>query len=415
MIIIHDVNDSPEYVPRVLEPLVRKVLASFPAVVVTGARQTGKSTLVRHLAAETGHEYLTLDDLETLDRARREPDALVRSADRLILDEVQRSPDLLLAVKRCVDEERIPGRFVLTGSANLLLLHRVSETLAGRAVHLTLWPLARRERLGRGTSGNWTRFFETPADSWLEVFRDEEPAAESWQDAARRGGYPTPALLPDAEARELWFAGYTRTYLERDLQDLQAVASLVDFRRLMRAACLRLGNLVNQTEIGRDVGLSQPTVHRHLGLLEASYQLVRLPAYAVNRTKRLIKTPKLFWSDTALALHLAGETEPHGPHLENLILTDLLAWRSTLVQAPELLYWRTAAGEEVDLVVEWQGKLLPIEVKSSRRPHLRDAKTLASFRKEYADTALPGLLVHGGEERTWLADGILALPWWAIL
>ncbi len=275
--------------------------------------------------------------------------------------------------------------------------------------------MTRRERLGQGTAGNWTRLFETPAESWDEALRDEAPSSESWRDAARRGGYPVPALLPDAEERTLWHAGYTQTYLERDLQDIQAVASLVDFRRLMRAACLRLGNLVNQTEIGRDVGLSQPTVHRHLGLLEASYQLVRLPTYAVSRTKRLIKTPKLYWSDTALALHLSGEPEPQGAHLENLLLTDLLAWRSTLVQAPEILFWRTAGGEEVDLVVEWRGKLLPIEVKSSARPRLRDTKALASLREEYADKALPGLLVHGGEEIRWLADGILAAPWWALV
>src|SRR6185437_9499892 len=142
---------------------------------------------------------------------------------------------------------------------------------------------------------------------------------------------------------------YVRTYLERDLQDLASINALPDFRRLMRAACRRIGQLVNQTELGRDVALPQATVHRWLNLLEVSYLLVRLHAYAVNRTKRLIKAPKLFWGDTGVAMHLADIGEPGGPHFENVVLQDLLAWRDARLERAELGYWRTSVGEEVDL------------------------------------------------------------------
>jgi predicted AAA+ superfamily ATPase len=415
MIIIHAMNGFP-VLPRLLQHPLDLALRSFPVVVVTGSRQTGKSTLVRFLAEAPQRPYLTLDNLETLERARREPEALVRSTGRMTLDEVQRSPDLLLAVKRAVDEEKAPGRFLLTGSANLLLMQRISESLAGRAAYLTLWPLTRREQLGMGAAGAWTRLFEAEDRSWRDLLEAEKAEPEDWRDLARRGGYPIPSHeLADLETRALWFDGYTRTYLERDLQELSTVTSLVDFRRLMRAACLRLGNLVHQTELGRDVGLPQPTVHRHLALLETSYQLVRLPAYAVNRTKRLLKTPKLYWCDTGLALHLAGETEPRGAHLENLVLADLLAWRDSLVPRPEVLYWRTVKGEEVDFVLEWRGQVLPIEVKATAQPRLADARGLMSFRAEYPDLTRAALLLHTGTETGWIADGVLAAPWWKVI
>ena len=176
--------------------------------------------------------------------------------------------------------------------------------------------------------------------------------------------------LDTAEDRDIWFDGYVRSYLERDLQELSAIAALPDFRRLMRAACLRLGQLVNQTELGRDVALPQPTVHRYLHLLETSYLLVRLPAYAVNRSKRLIKSPKLYWGDTGVGLYLAQGVEPDGVHLENLVLHDLLAWRDARLDRAEVFYWRTAIGEEVDFVIEAGGRLLPIEVKATGRPRL---------------------------------------------
>ena len=387
----------------------------MPAVVVTGARQTGKSTLAEKLTAGE-RRFSSLDDLDVLELARRDPEALVAGTTPVTLDEVQRAPDLLLAIKREIDRRRRPGQFLLTGSANFALLEGVSDSLAGRASYLTLWPLTRREQLGIGRCGLWEELLAAPSSSWPEILSGDEPGPADWRALARRGGFPTPALkLTRAAERAIWFDGYVSTYLERDLRALSAITALPDFRRLMRASALRLGQLVNQTELGRDVALPQPTVHRWLNLLEASYLLVRLPAYGVNRTKRLIKTPKLYWGDVGVALHLAGQPDPTGAHLESLVLGDLLCWRDSRAEPAEVLYWRTAAGEEVDLMVESAGRLLPIEVKTNSRPRLRDASGLRAFRAEYRETARSGLLLHTGSETRWLAPDVLAVPWWRVL
>jgi hypothetical protein len=401
--------------PRLVARSLAERLRVMPAVVVTGARQTGKSTLAQELAPGE-RRYLSLDDLDVVDAARRDPDVLVGGAQPVTLDEVQREPDLLRAVKRAIDRQRRPGQFLLTGSANLLLMRQVSESLAGRASYLTLWPMTRREQAGLGRCGVWDELLAAPDDEWLDLLAAQPDEPEDWRTLARRGGFPTPAIhMRTAHERAVWFDGYVRTYLERDLQDLSAIAALPDFRRLMRAACLRLGQLVNQTELGRDVALAQPTVHRYLNLLETSYLLVRLPAYAVNRTKRLIKSPKLYWGDTGLALHLGGSDEPGGAHLENLVLHDLLAWRDVRLDRAEVCYWRTAIGEEVDFVIEAGGRLLPIEVKATGRPRLGDATHLRTFRSEYGKKARAGLLLHTGSTLEWLAPDVLAAPWWRVL
>jgi predicted AAA+ superfamily ATPase len=413
MIIIHTVNDM--LLPRLVSRSLGDRLRVMPAVVVTGARQTGKSTLARDLAPGE-RRYFSLDDLDVMDAARRDPEALVGGARPVTLDEVQRQPDLLRAVKRAIDRRRRPGQFLLTGSANLLLMRRVSESLAGRASYLTLWPMTRREQRGLGRCGVWEELLEARDEEWMDVLAAQPDEAEDWRALARRGGFPTPAVhLTTARERAIWFDGYVRTYLERDLQQLSSVEALPDFRRLMQAACLRLGQLVNQTELGRDVALPQPTVHRHLNLLETSYLLVRLPAYAANRTKRLIKSPKLYWGDTGVALHLAAGAEPGGAHLENLVLQDLLAWRDARLDRAEVHYWRTATGEEVDFVVETGGRLLPIEVKATSRPRLRDAVHLRTFGAEYGGKARAGLLLHTGSALEWLAPNVLAAPWWRVV
>jgi hypothetical protein len=412
MDIIHAVNNKAlrRHVQRALSERLRVM----PAVVVTGARQTGKSTLVQVLTPGD-RRFLSLDDLDVADLARRDPEALVGGSGPVTLDEVQREPDMLSAVKRAIDRRRRAGQFLLTGSANLLLMRRVSESLAGRASYLTLWPMTRREQRGMGRSGLWEELLSTEDSGWLDLLRAQDNAPEDWRALARRGGFPSPALhMKGAAERTVWFEGYVRTYLERDLRALSAVAALPDFRRLMRAACLRVGQLVNQTEVARDVALPQPTVHRYLNLLETSFLLVRVPTYSVNRTKRLIKTPKLYWGDVGLALHLAGVTEPTGAHLENIVLNDLLCWRDARAEQGEVLYWRTTTGEEVDFVIEAAGRILPVEVKTTPRPRLADAAALRSFRAEYGRLSRAGLLLHTGTKLEWLTPDVLAAPWWVV-
>lgn len=412
MDIIHAMDDF--VLPRLASERVRAHLAAMPAVVLTGARQTGKSTLARSLRPEG--RYATLDDLDVLDLATRDPGALVGGTGPVVLDEVQRAPDLLHAVKRAIDGHRQRGRFLITGSANLLLLERVSESLAGRASYLTLWPMTRREQRGEGRAGRWDDLLAHPDAAWPDLLADAPDAPEDWRALARRGGFPTPAVeMRDDDARAIWFEAYARTYLERDLQALAAITALPDFRRTMRAAALRVGQVLNQTELARDVAVPQPTVHRWLNLLEASYLVVRVPAFATNRTKRLIKSPKLFWSDVGLALHVAGLEEPTGAHLENVVLHDLLAWRDARSARADVHHWRTADGVEVDLIVEADGALLPIEVKSTARPRVADASGLRAFRAAHAERARAGLLLHAGDRTEWLTADVLAVPWWRVL
>ena len=413
MIIIHRMDDP--LLPRLVAGSLAERLRVMPAAVITGPRQAGKSTLAQELSPQP-RRYFSLDDLDVVDAARSDPELLVGGSQPVTIDEVQREPDLLRAVKLAIDRKRSNGRFLLTGSANLLLMRQVSESLAGRASYLTLWPMTRREQRGLGRCGIWDELLGAADEEWLDIVSAQPDSPEDWRALVRRGGFPTPAVhMRTARDRAVWFDGYVRTYLERDLQDLSSIAGLPDFRRLMRAACLRLGQLVNQTELARDVALPQPTVHRYLNLLETSYLLVRLPAYSVNRTKRLIKSPKLYWGDTGVALHLAADPEPAGAHLENLVLHDLLAWRDARLAPAEIFYWRTTIGEEVDLVIETEGRVMPIEIKATGRPRLGDAAHLRTFRAEYGKSARAALLLHTGNTTEWLAPGVLAAPWWRVL
>jgi uncharacterized protein len=409
-------GDMHDLLARVAESKLRQLLDVFPVAVVTGARQTGKSTLVQRSELSGDRPYLTLDDILVRDQARRDPELLLDRGDRLILDEVQHAPDLLLAIKRRVDQARAPGRYILTGSANLLIHHRVSESLAGRAGYLSLWPLTRREQLGLGESGVWSALLKEAPVRWPEIVASQQVPPEDWRALVRRGGYPVPAHVLSSHAdRELWLAGYAATFLERDVGQISAIENLADLRRVITALCLRVGGLLNQAEVARDLGMPSSTVQRYLNLLELSYQLVRVPAYAVNRTKRLMKSPKVYWSDTGLAMHLSGEAEPRGQHLENLVLTDLLTWAESEAGQVSILHWRTSAGAEVDFVIERPNRLLPIEVKAARRVRHADARHLRAFQAEYADLAPAALLLYDGEESFWLDRNVFAVPWHRII
>lgn len=406
-----------ELVPRAAINAVELALRVNPVVVLTGARQTGKTILAQQFAARDGRPTLSLDDPDTRERARTDPIGLLNQAPAILLDEVQREPALVLALKRVVDDmgpNRRPGRFLLTGSANLLLMKPVADSLAGRASYVRIHPFTRRELLGLGSAGIWSELFDSGTSDWLDLVQSSAAPADDWRILAAQGGFPSPAYWLDSEPeRARWFLGYEATYLERDLRDLSDIHLLPAFRNLIRATCLRIGNLVNQTELGRDVGLHQSAVHRYLDLLETSYQLQRLSAWSGNRTTRLIKAPKVYWVDTAAALFLTGEDEPRGAHLENLVLNDLLVWRDSINERADIGYWRTAGGREVDFVVERKRQRIAVEVKATPAPKYRDAAVVKDF--VATSGAAGGLLLHGGEQTFWIADKVLATPWWRVI
>lgn len=411
-----------QILPRHLLPALEGLLREVPVVVLTGARQTGKTTLARAPEVAAGRAFRTLDDLRVLELAEREPDLLVSEAPRMTIDEVQRAPDLLRAVKRAVDSRREPGRFLLTGSANLLLLGKVSETLAGRAIYIELGPLTESEKASAPPPPITTLMTCVDAEAARACLSERSPVTDRpWAEIAAEGGYP-PVLPLSAAVRARWFDSYVASYLERDVRQLSAIASLADFRRLVEVAALRVGGIVNQADIARDAGLSRPTAHRYLNLLEASCQLRRLRPYRRSRTARLVKSPKLYWTDTGLALHLAGLHTPHeveaaprsGVFLENLLLAHLDGWRETVAPRPEISYYRTAGGVEVDFVLERGRSVLPIEVKAAASVRRSDARGLEQLLAD-EPRARFGLLAHLGSEVSLLTKTVVAAPLFRLL
>jgi uncharacterized protein len=399
------------YRDRELAPLVHEALRSLPVVVVTGLRQVGKTTLLRGDALLRERRYLTLDDYATLEAARRDPEALIAGEEPLILDEVQRCPDLLLAVKRAVDERRVPGRFLLSGSANLALLGGVSESLAGRALYLTLHPFTRRERRGELKEPPFlVRFLEQPG------LPRERGADAVTEDEILDGGLP-PVALGDAASRDLWLLGYEQTYLERDVRDLSQVADLVSFRNVLHLAALRAGHLLNQSELARDARLPAATVGRYLGLLEASFVLSRLTPYLQSRAARLIKSPKILMTDSGLTAHLASVSdlgvtagEPlRGALFETYVGQNLRALLGAHRPKAHLHFWSIQGRYEVDFVITNGRTSIGIEVKASSRFSEKELGGLQAF---LASTpgARAGILAYNGTEALAVGKDLYAIP-----
>ncbi|HXO27979.1 MAG TPA: ATP-binding protein [Thermoanaerobaculia bacterium] len=403
------------YRPREITPLLREALGTLPVVVVTGLRQAGKTTLLATDPTFAGRRYLTLDDLATLEAAERDPDALIAGDEPVTVDEVQRSPGLLLAVKRAVDRRREPGRFLLSGSANLALLGGVSESLAGRALYLTLHPFTRRERLGRTAEPPFlVRFLAEPK---LPVSSGAEAGAEPLSaDEILAGGLP-PVALGDVANRALWFLGYEQTYLERDLRALSQVADLVAFRNVMRLAALRTGQVLNQSELARDARVPVSTVSRYLGLLEVAFVIVRLAPHLRSRATRLLKSPKIFVSDSGLAAHLVGATdlspeadEPmRGALLETYVYQNLAGILDAHMPQARLDYWSLQGRHEVDFVISQGSRAVAIEVKAAARIGDRDLAGLKAL-KAKTPGVRAGIVAYNGTEALRLGDDLYGIP-----
>lgn len=410
---------------RQIEPTLVDRLTRSPVVVLTGARQVGKTTLVRNFVGAADRTYVTLDSLTTLDRARNAPETLLEGNAPITIDEVQRAPDLLIAIKAAVDRDRTPGRFLLTGSANLSMLSRVSESLAGRSISLTMRPLVECEKRGDSTERErapWSGLLDA-TDTTTALKSLPTPRPIDWRTAAIHGGFPPAAYSATDIDRQLWFENYVQTYVERDLRDLAQIGDLSAFVRLAKLAFLRTGGLINHASLARDADLGRSTAIRWLSILETSYLLTSIPAFATSRAKRLIKAPKFFAGDTGLALHLAGidtvselAAQPaSGAWLENLVLNDLLVWRENVVPRPALSHWRESNGAEVDFVVEQKRRLLPIEVKSARSVRVDDARHIEMFCEEYGTRAPFGIVLYDGAEAYPLTKHVIAVPLGAVV
>lgn len=396
------------YISRSLEPVLERAAREFPAVVLTGPRQSGKTTLLRHLFPEV--RYVSLEPPDIRGAAAGDPRGfLALNPPPVLFDEVQYAPDLLIYIKEWVDAHReLTGRFLLTGSQNLMLASQVSESLAGRAALLRLLPLSLREVQGAPEAPLCWEAAGPP--------RPTIPTGELWRDFLR-GFYPELVANPGRDF-VLWQASYLQTYLERDVRMLRQVGDLVSFQSFLRALAARCGQLLNLSELARDIGVTVNTAKSWLSVLEATSQIVVLRPYFANLGKRLTKSPKVYFTDVGLLCYLVGLREPAhaaggplaGAIFEAAVLAELLKTFWHRGQEPQLYFWRTASGVEVDFVVEQAGRLIPIEVKLSATPHPRMAAGIRSFQKDFPTQATGGYVVHPGEITLPLAPEVIAVP-----
>ena len=404
-------SDIPIY-PRLIQPRLAEAMTDTPVVLLAGPRQAGKTTLVRQLAA-LGARYLTLDDEITLLSAREDPVGMIRSLDRAVIDEIQRAPQLLLAIKKSVDEDRRPGRFLITGSANLMTLPTVADSLAGRMETLTLLPLSQSE-------------LESQTTNWLDsVFSGHIPTFQKKStdpdlvDRVLRGGYPEAISRKTLKRRTTWARQYIDAIIQRDVREISGIEKLDQLPRLLRALAQTAGQLCNYSQLGGQVGLDGKTVSKYLSLFEQMYLLKRVDVWAHNRLNRVIKTPKLQFIDSGLlasVIDLSPE-EVHrnrtrfGHVLETFVFGELLKHKTTADGDYHLMYYRDPDKVEVDIVIENAvGQLVGIEVKAKASINTGDLKGLRKLSSLSGRHFKMGVLLYDGDETLPLGDGMWAAP-----
>lgn len=405
-------NETKLLYPRLLATRIAEAMADTPVVLVAGPRQAGKTTLVREAAGQ-GMRYLTLDDELTLLAAKNDPVGMIRSLDRAVIDEIQRAPQLLLAIKKTVDEDRRPGRFLLTGSANLMALPTVADSLAGRMETLMLLPLSQSE-INR-SAANWVD--AAFAGGLLKV--GQPILGDDLVETVLRGGYPEAVSRPTARRRTAWGRQYMDAIIQRDVRDVAGIDRLDQLPRFLRGLSQVCGQMCNYTQLGGQIGLDHKTAAKYIGVFEQMYLLKRIEVWAKNRLSRVVKTPKLQFIDSGLLSTLADVTPAlvqqdrsrFGSVLETFVFGELLKHTTTAEGDYQLFYYRDHDQLEVDFVIEnAAGHVVGVEVKGAAtvtRNDLRGLKRLASVAG--AQFKL-GVILYDGLETLPLGEGLWAAP-----
>ncbi len=406
-------------IARTLASTVQRISASFPVLLVTGPRQVGKTTLLEQ-CAEAGRQVVTLDDLDQRDLARHDPALfLQRYQPPLIIDEVQYAPELFNAIKIAVDRTKKFGQFWLTGSQKFHLMQGITESLAGRVAILDLLGLAQTEMDGHAEASQ--PFL--PTQEWIDGAGKRLRRPRGLMDVYQtiwRGGFPRIALDEDMP-RDIFFSSYLQTYIQRDVQSLARVGDELAFQRLVRAAAARTGQLLNFTDLARDVDVDQKTVKAWLGILERSGLIYLLPPWHSNLTKRLVKTPKLYFLDTGLCAYLTRWTSPEsleagamsGAILETFVVSELLKsyWHNG--RAVNLHFYRDRDGKEVDLLIEQDNRLYPIEIKKTATPSRTASRNFDVLSRLGRDIG-PGAVLCLKETVVPLSAEVSSIPIWCL-
>lgn len=410
--------------PRHLAPLLTDALSDTPVVLINGARQSGKSTLAQAQPIPTGapRQYLTLDDAVVLNAAKSDPVGFINGLKGAVtLDEVQRVPELFLAIKAAVDRQRQPGRFLLTGSANVLLLPGIADSLAGRMEVLSLWPLSSAEmmdspHLNRADAlfaGDWSVLSVPPCER--DVLRERLLA----------GGFPDAVTRASARRREAWFGAYVQAVLQRDVRELANIEQLTEIPNLLALLATRSGTLLNFAELSRTAAIAQSTLKRYFALLEMLFLVVRVPSWERNAGKRLVKAPKVFLPDSGLLNYLMGTTAESlsakpglpGGMVETFVLAELLKHLAFSQARLSLWHYRTQTNIEVDFILENRlGQITGIEVKASATVEGKDFKGLRHLQETEGEIFQRGVVLYAGREVVPFGENLWAVPlslWWA--
>ena len=398
------------YIKRSIEPVLKKAITEFPCVVLTGPRQAGKTTILKQLYGKK-YSYVSLEAPDIRTAATKDPRGFIELyTPPIIFDEIQYAPDLLFYIKEKIDQQRNQnGQYILTGSQNILLLKHVTESLAGRTAILKLLPLS------------YIEMIHSPSELFIwekEKNKKKQPISiKKFWHMMLRGCYPELSEHPRKDAL-LWHAGYTQTYLERDVRDLRQIGDLTQFQSFLRSLAARSAQLIQLSDIAKDLGIAVNTIKAWLAILEATYQIIILRPYHANVNKRLVKTPKIYFTDVGTLCYLTGISDPvhlmagplAGAVVETFVVSEIYKRLINRGIEPHVYFWRTASGTEVDLLVEEQRTIIPLEIKASATPKPAMADGIISLRKDISSLSSKGYVIHLGDVRLPLSSNIEALP-----
>ena len=397
---------------RSADEILIEALQTAPAVLLSGARQVGKSTL----CLDRDSEYRVFDNLTEREAAVNDPVGYIASLPKpIILDEIQKVPEVLEGIKMDIDKKRTNGTFLLTGSANVLDMKKAKDTLAGRLIEIQMWPLSQKEFNHKPDENLIDQLFKNGVESL-------QPSAVDYNGlmtAVVNGGYPEIHKITSVSGKSLWFNAYISTYVERDIRDVGELRDISAFIRFYNIIAPRSCSLLNKSDLASDANLSEATISNYLSMLEMIYQISLVPPYSSNISKRFIKSPKMFMTDSGLFCHLLGigsaeeliQSKHKGDVVETFVYTELLKHISYSVSQPKMYHYRTNDKKEIDFIIEKAGKIFAIEVKSGQSIKKDAFKHITDFQNK-SDKEIIGIVFYGGD--TVLSFGTVENPRFAL-